>query len=167
MYRSKTAVWIGAAVLIVFFAAISVFIDFRSGRSSSVKNIVRVGQAEFDVEVALTDKERAQGLSGRAYLPQSSGMLFIFDLADKHSFWMKDMKFPLDIIWIRSENFRARVVGFHENVMPEPSRKSSELTLYYPQEPVNWVLEVNAGAISKHSIKVGDSVEWLVLPAVK
>src|SRR5918992_1579604 len=59
---------------------------------------VTIGDASFVVELAVTPQERAQGLSGRPGLAPGTGMLFIFGTEDLYSFWMKDMRFPLDMV---------------------------------------------------------------------
>ena len=105
------------------------------------------------VELADTAVKRAQGLSGRDSLPENRGMLFIFPEETLPTFWMKDMKFSLDFIWVRG----AKVVTLHPNV-PSPEATATDLALYSPSEPIHFVLEVNAGFIAKHHIAVGDSI---------
>ena len=64
--------------------------------------LVAIGEASWPVELAVTPEERSQGLSGREVLPEGSGMLFVFE-GDQHlSFWMREMNFPLDMVWIDS-----------------------------------------------------------------
>ena len=113
---------------------------------------VRVGRAEFNVDVANSSVSRARGLSGREPLREDEGMLFIFERPDTYSFWMKGMKFPLDIIWISD----GRVVEISENLPPAifPNLKT-----YSPTQPVNMVLEVNAGTVRSRGIKLGDPLE--------
>jgi len=100
------------------------------------------GRHEFMVEVADTITSRARGLSGRAGLTENQGMFFIFGSQDMHGFWMKDMKFPIDIVWIRGE----KIVEFAENAAPEPADK---------------VLEIKAGLAEKLELKVGDKIIFL------
>ena len=114
----------------------------------------RVGAHSFDVEIASTAPARAQGLSGRDGLPENGGMLFVFPSAGKYGFWMKDMKFVLDLVWIHGDH----VVGVTENVLPESGRTIFTLTSYYPPEPVERVLEIPAGAVKRYGIAVGDNV---------
>ena len=77
-------------------------------------------------------------------------MLFVFPQPAQHSFWMKDMNFPLDFIWIR--NSRVTQVSTHVPATQPP------VTLA-PDQPIDQVLEVNAGFIEKYGIKVGDAVQ--------
>jgi hypothetical protein len=67
---------------------------------------------------------------------------------------MKDMKFPIDIIWISGDE----VVGIDENAEPEPGKPLSDLKIYYPPREIDSVLEVNAGTAEKYNLKVGDTV---------
>lgn len=106
------------------------------------------------VEVSSTPAEMEQGLSDRAVMDINQGMLFDFGLApSKVAFWMKDMKFDLDFIWIKNN----RIIFITENAQaPRPSLEN--LPLYYPPEPVDQVLEVNSGWTEKNNISVGDAV---------
>lgn len=115
---------------------------------------LRVGEIEFRIEVANNNVTRTKGLSGRESLGENEGMLFIFEKPDTHSFWMKGMNFPLDIIWISD----GQVVEISENL---PPAALPNLTVYSPHQPVNMVLEVNAGAARDKGIKAGDSIELL------
>ncbi|MEK7167375.1 MAG: DUF192 domain-containing protein, partial [Patescibacteria group bacterium] len=69
------------------------------------------------------------------------------------SFWMKDMRFSLDIIWIKDD----MIIGFEKNVQPQPL--GEELRVYQPESFVNYVLEVPAGFVDGKGIKIGDKVE--------
>lgn len=111
-----------------------------------------VGEHAFLVESADTPILRSKGLSGRENLAENRGMLFTFDMPGVYSFWMKGMKFPLDIIWIKGE----RIIGFSENISPDNSRPS---IIYNPPDVVDKVLEINAGLVEKFGIKVGDRID--------
>ncbi len=116
------------------------------------RNIVIEGQ-EILVEVADTDAKRTLGLSGHSALADGEGMFFIFDKPHKYSFWMKEMLFPIDIIWIR-EDFT--IVDITENAEP-----SSYPNLFTPREKALYVLEVSAGFANQKELKIGDMVEML------
>ena len=125
-----------------------------AGTSSSTPSLV-IRTATVTVEIADTPALRTQGLSGRASLGAAAGMLFVFDVDGRPSFWMKEMKFPLDFIWLRD----AVVVGIHENLpSPEASTPDSALPTYTPSIPVDSMLEVNAGFVKQYGIQAGDSV---------
>lgn len=106
-------------------------------------------------EIARDPVARARGLSGRKSLPELGGMLFSFDAPDSYGIWMKDMRFPLDIVWMRDN----RVVDLVENApVPEGGVRDSHLAVFTPDVPADSVLEVNAGFVSRYNIKIGDRV---------
>lgn len=106
------------------------------------------------VTVANTQAERVKGLSGAKGLRPQEGKLFIFDTDAEQGIWMKDMNFPLDIIWI-DKNFK--IVHMAENVDP-----STYPEIFYPRTDARFVLEVNAHFVSNYKIQEGDT---LSLPA--
>jgi uncharacterized protein len=108
-----------------------------------------------NLEIRRTLEERKKGLSGKLSLGEDDGMLFIFPKADIYKFWMPDMNFAIDIIWIEN----GVVVGMHENVSNEFDRKNPKF--YTVSTPAKYVLEVNAGWSEKYGLEVGDKVEFL------
>ena len=115
-----------------------------------------VAGATITLEVAQTLQERAQGLSGRDSLASNAGMLFLFEGLYRPSFWMKDTRFGLDFLWIAGTT----IVDTTENVPPDTG---GALPTYQPAEPVDKVIEVNAGWIAQHggaSALIGTSVEF-------
>jgi len=128
-------------------------------RTTELKtNEVKIGNNVFTVEVADSILSRAQGLSGRDSLKNNHGMLFIFESPASYGFWMKDMKFAIDIIWIADDT----VVGFVENVPPPTGMGLDGLRQYSPPRPVGKVLEVNAGTVNAKGITVGDTVDMMI-----
>lgn len=119
---------------------------------------LRVGQATIKVEVAQTEQDRRTGLSNRDSLDPGVGMLFVFPDTKIHQFWMKDMRFPLDFIFIRDNV----IVDILKNVPnPDLNTASSELSIYQPVVPINMLLEVNAGFTERNMVKVGQSIGLL------
>jgi uncharacterized membrane protein (UPF0127 family) len=115
--------------------------------------VVTIGDARFSVEVVDTPGQRAQGLSGRPALKQGTGMLFIFDAEGAYGFWMKEMQFPLDLVWIDSE---CSVVDLTLGAPPPaPGQTQSDLPTYTPNAPVLYVLEINAGEAEAAGIAPG------------
>ena len=112
---------------------------------------VTVGGIAVRAEVAETPAARERGLSGRSGLGEGEGMLFRFATPDIYVFWMKDMRFPIDIIWISG----GRVADITENAMPP---EDGTLPQYYPKFPVDAVLEVRAGFARAHGIAPGSPV---------
>jgi len=116
---------------------------------------IQIGDKVITAEVADTDSLRQRGLSYRENLEADSGVLFIFDTPQIPFFWMKDMNFPLDIIWVNEDT----IIDIDKNVpFPEKDTPLNQLPKYSPKEKVNYVLEVNAGFTDKYSIEMGDVV---------
>lgn len=136
--------------LLIFAIIIGILAVFRG---DFIPNTVTLGGKQFSVGVAKTPSEREQGLSGRKSLPQDSGLLFIFDKPDKYGFWMKDMNFPIDIIWISEEN---KIVNLEKSLTPGTYPK-----VYYPNTSAKYVLEISAGQAEILNLKIGDNVEFL------
>lgn len=115
---------------------------------------VRIGEKTFSVELALTDEQQALGLGERDSLATNAGMLFVFKPAQTPAFWMKDMRFDLDIVWI----FDGKVVDISRRV-PAPGSNAlpQNLPTYSPKIQIDYVLEINSGAAD--SIRIGDRVE--------
>lgn len=119
---------------------------------------ITIGEAKLQVEIADTPETRSQGLSDREKLDDGYGMLFVFDSNDtkRPGFWMKNMNFDLDIIWIKQN----QIIGISPNVPKpaDPKILNSNLPIYYPPSDVDSVLEVPSGWSTQHQIKVGDYV---------
>lgn len=112
---------------------------------------VKVGEKIIEVEVADEINEHWLGLSHRKSLPEDTGMLFVFEKKQERSFWMKDMNFPLDIIWINDD----RVVKIDKDCKAEGGYPKIKHNSIYP---VNFVLEANAGFANMNDIKIGDKL---------
>ncbi|MBX4181475.1 DUF192 domain-containing protein [Candidatus Parcubacteria bacterium] len=111
----------------------------KQGSTSRFADTIDIiaGDVPIHAEVAQTNEELEQGLSGRTSLSPHTGMFFAFDNPGKYGFWMKDMNFPLDIIWL-DENMM--ITGIERNVTPETYPK-----VFYPTRDIKFVLEVPAG----------------------
>lgn len=114
---------------------------------------VRIGDLTIPVEIADTQETLEKGLSGRLHLPKKQGMLFLFPIPDEYAFWMPDMNFPIDLIWIDASR---HIVGFEQSMQPEKDLKNPRY--YTPPEPVEYVIEVNAGFVKKNGLTVGQEV---------
>lgn len=113
---------------------------------------LEIGERHLAVAFAVTPGEQAQGLSGTDSLPDGKGMLFIFPTDASLPFWMKDMRYGLDIIWIGSDK---KVADITPNLQP-----SSYPNSFGPRVPVRYVLEVPAGFAKQNGIQVGDVVTF-------
>ena len=124
--------------------------------------IVKIGDAKFDVELAMNPAQRAKGLSGRSILDENDGMLFVFSEDSATQFWMYGMKFPLDIVWISSS---CKIIDITYNAEhPENPNSSEGLVLYSSKLPATYILEINAGEAVFHNINIGELVEFLNFP---
>jgi len=101
------------------------------------------------VEVLTTDEERQMGLMFRDSLPNDRGLLFVFDTADFHSFWMKNCKFRIDIVWLDDER---RVVHLAQKV---PPCRRDPCPTYMPLRRARYVVELNAGQARREKAVVG------------
>lgn len=121
------------------------------------KKEIKIGTKSLLVEVSDTQETRNKGLSGRETLGENEGMLFVFESKNiKPAFWMKDMKFSIDIIWIK-DNKVAQITK--EIPAPTPGTEDRNLPLYIPDAPIDYVLEVNSGFSDKNEIKAGDPID--------
>jgi uncharacterized protein len=129
--------------------------------SPSQAKALTIGDKTIQVEIANTKDLREKGLSGRSSLPNNSGMLFVFDSKQVTPiFWMKGMLISLDMIWISGN----AIVKIDKNIpVPPPNTPDTSLTEYSPNQPVDYVLEVNSGFSDQNNIKIGDNV---VLPTL-
>lgn len=140
--------------LLAFFVLFIIFISFNSFRIFYPANInlVEVGGEKIMVDVANTPESRTLGLSGRKSLENDEGMLFVFDQPSKYSFWMKDMNFPIDIIWLDESK---KIVHIKKDARPELYPES-----YAPRGDAKYVLEVVSGFSEKNNLKEGDKVKF-------
>jgi len=123
---------------------------------------VRVGSASFTAEVAATPASRATGLSYRDAMADDQAMWFDFGQPAMTSFWMKGMRFPLDMVWVGDD---LRVIEVTANVpSPSPGTPEGQLPLYRPASPFRFVLEINAGLAARHGIAPGATVAVDAVP---
>ncbi len=111
---------------------------------------VEIGGVLLNVEIASTSADQQRGLSYRDSMAPDHGMLFVFQQAGMWGFWMKDMRFSLDIIWFDSQ----RTVVFMEQDLPPCTPQ--ECPIFTPTENAMYVLEVNAGFVQAHGVSLGD-----------
>ena len=109
-----------------------------------------IGDTQIVLELARTDAQKTLGLGGRTELDADHGMLFINTEEGEYGFWMKDMRFSIDILWLAEDG---RVVDIKENAPPD-----SYPRVFAPRSPARLVLEVNAGFASSHHVNIGARV---------
>lgn len=137
----------GVALLSVILATVTVgYLLFP--QPETIRIVIR--GVTLIVEVARTTADQQKGLSGRDSMPVDRGMLFIFEHEAVWSFWMKDMRFALDIIWFN----RDRVAVFILQGLPPCNPQ--DCPVYTPTSTSLYVLEVNAGFVRTHELSLGD-----------
>lgn len=151
MKKNKKLKKIHIIILALFFVA---YVFLKINYIRYPKADLMLGEQKIEVQIARTDEHRYQGLSGRDYLLENTGMLFVFDEADQYAMVMRDMNFPIDIVWFLNN----KVVDMAPNVPVEYVRDDSELIRYYPRTKANYVLELPAGWLDKNPIKIDDEV---------
>ena len=119
--------------------------------TTTVQIITTERTYNITAEVAATQEQQRIGMMHRTYVGEDQGMIFVYQDEDYRSFWMKDTLIPLDFVWIN----KGRVVEITQNVQPQDYQPPQTLS---PQQPVDQVLELNAGAISKLGISPSQSV---------
>ena len=102
-------------------------------------------------EVADTKSSRELGLSGRQKMRDNEGQLFVFDVPGRYGFWMKDMLFSLDIIWINQNGI---IVEMERNITPESYPKT-----FMNKSSASYVLELNAGIAEKQGLYIGSKIK--------
>ncbi len=136
----------------LFLGSLFIFRNQTESVPSEKKTQIQIKGVKIDVELAILPNKQARGLGGRNNLPGNQGMLFLYDTPAIYSFWMKDMEFPIDIVWI-DENYR--IVDITKNISPDTFPQS-----FQPLKPVQYVLEVNAGFADRNNLIVNDVIDF-------
>lgn len=144
------------SILILYFIYNYFVFKVSKNLSQNKFSFIEINNNKIKVEIASDFLKRVKGLSGREKIKEDEGMLFIFEKPDIQKFWMKGMKFGIDIVWIKGN----KVVGFIENVLPEPGKLDFELKIYQSPEEVDKVLELKQGGVKRFKIKIGDEINF-------
>ena len=142
---------IGGLVIVLIVAATYWFTQLDRYE----QKVVTINDTDFIVDVVRSLPQQIQGLSGRQALELHRGMLFEYNDAKVRDFWMKGMNFPIDIVWIQ----HGRIVGYEEDVLPpEEGELDTHLSRYSSEFPVDLVLELQAGAVTRFGFFEGMEV---------
>lgn len=141
--------------LLVFPILFSVLISLKVEKRKFVPVFFPDGFL-ITAELAVTDEERELGLMFRAQIHPDQGMLFVFEQEGYHSFWMKNMKFPLDLLWLDRGK---RIIHMESHV---PPCQEIPCPSYSPDLPALYVLELKAGSIEEHGLKIYDRLEFIL-----
>lgn len=140
-------------VFLLLAGAVAIYFLLLS-RANTTKTQMKIGSTVISVDIADNIITRAKGLSGSPKLTYDQGMLFIFPNKARQAFWMKDMLFALDFIWINDD----RVVQINTDIQPPGMTGGIPVTVTSDTD-INNVLEVTSGFIKKYNIKVGDKIK--------
>jgi uncharacterized membrane protein (UPF0127 family) len=117
-----------------------------------VLRTIRLAGIDVFADVSDTGPKRELGLSGRDNLAPDRGMLFIFKYPDTYGFWMNEMKFPIDILWIDENKI---LIDYVSNLSPQTYPK-----VFYPKQKALYVLELPSGFADTNKVKVGQKLEF-------
>jgi uncharacterized membrane protein (UPF0127 family) len=137
---------VGATVAVVLVSVILLLIGFGK------RVQVTIGHQTVLADVADSSPARYNGLSGTTGLKDGQAMLFVFDYPSTWPIWMKDMNYPIDVIWLDKDK---TVVDVASDLSP-----SSYPNSFASKQPALYVLEVNSGFIKRHDIKVGSAANF-------
>jgi uncharacterized membrane protein (UPF0127 family) len=142
------------ALIAFIITGVLLIILFSSGGLLSKKATATFGSQKVTLEIADSEKAREKGLSDRATLAENHGMLFLFDEPGIPAFWMKGMKFPIDIIFLNNK----KIVTIFKNVQPPKTTSEIPTNYYQPTYPSDKVIELKAGATDKYKLHTGDTI---------
>lgn len=158
----KKSTWIVGGIILVIIgifvfrtivsAPTPVSEDTVTAEISYTKKDVTIGNSLFTLEIANTPVLRERGLSYRESLAQNTGMLFVFDTPSLHYFWMKDMNFPIDVIWLDQDK---KVVHIEHSLSPSTYPKS-----FGPHTNTQYVIELSAGEAKRSGLTLGNTVKF-------
>ena len=115
------------------------------------QSLLRIGGQRFHTTVMRTDQQLEEGLSDTDSLPTDEAMVFVFKADGKWPMWMKDMSYPIDILWLNSGK---QVVHIVKNAQPSSYPK----TEFIPDSPSRYVIEIASGMVDGTGVKIGDPV---------
>lgn len=142
------------SILVSILGIVGVSLWQFKPKSEPKMGVVKIHDQTIKVEVADSIDKRALGLGNRDSLADNQGMLFLFPDLSFPSIWMKGMRFPIDIIWLKDD----QVVDLAANV-PPPRAGELRLESYTPKEQANQVLELNSGKAQNLNLKIGDTIK--------
>jgi uncharacterized membrane protein (UPF0127 family) len=138
--------------LIIIGFLVGIFFLQKPEIKKPISSTLKIGTTTLNIEVADTDIKRIKGLSGREGLAENSGLLFVFEKEGYQQFWMKDMKFPIDMAWLDKNK---KIIHIESNVSPETYPKT-----FTSQTPALFVLETPANFFTSHQIPIGTQAEF-------
>ena len=140
---------LSVVAFVLVLAGLFYFGSIRGVSQSPGASVILDGKT-ISVSIADTEAAREKGLGGRTSLGLDEGMLFVFPKEGKYAFWMKDMRFAIDIVWLSKDSI---IIYMKENISPDTYPAS-----FAPNSPAAYVLELPAGYAESHGVRIGDKV---------
>jgi len=148
--------------LTIIFSNFFLQFNYLSGYKLKENNIVsedtsevEVGNKKYNLYIAKTYQDMTKGLARFDSIKDNEGMLFIFDTPGNYTFFMKDMKFNIDIIFI---DIDFKVIKIYQNVKKDSYKSPKDYEAYKTYEPAKYVIELNEGEVLKNDLKLGDFI---------
>lgn len=141
--------------IFVFLLIISLSCTGQAGREEFVRIFFPQGH-EVVAELAVTEAQRQRGLMFRDELSENQAMLFVFETEGLYPFWMKNMKFPIDILWLDKDR---KIVHIEAEV---PACPRDPCPSYAPSQVAQYVLELRAGWAKRHGLRLYDRLEFIL-----
>jgi len=139
---------IAAIVILVALAGVLVIAPFTQSQTT-----LQVGRGVFSAQLALNDADREKGLAGVTALPANKALLLAFTSDSKWQIWMKDMKIPIDIVWLNSNK---QVVY----IVKDAPVSGGTNVIYTPQADARYVAEFATGTVDNDAIKLGQTATF-------
>lgn len=139
--------WVVPSIVSLAIVAGGAFLWWQMSQSQA--SLQLHGQ-RYHILVMRTEAELQKGLSGTDSLPEGQAMVFVFASDSKWGMWMKDMNYPIDIVWLNADR---QVVHVVKNAQPS----SYPDTTYTPDVPARYVIELPSGTIERTGIAIGDA----------
>ncbi|VAW32793.1 hypothetical protein MNBD_CPR01-263 [hydrothermal vent metagenome] len=150
MYYRKNILY-GAVLFILVLGSVVLYNNFYRTTKRIEPATAHAVAGSMRFEIATTTSAQERGLGGRINIPDNYGMLFVFTTSKKYGFWMKDMKVPIDIIWLSDKGV---ILGVEKSVSPK-----TYPYVFYPPKPVRYVLETRAGETIERGWSKGTIVQ--------
>lgn len=140
---------LGSVILLFLLAAVT---PGPAGAQPDFERVCFSGEC-FTVEIADTPEARSRGLMWRSELPEGQGMFFDFGVSGVYYFWMKNVPFPIDMVWLDDD---LKIVHVEKDV---PPCRQDPCPTYGPDLSARYVLEITGGAFDRYALQVGDQAE--------
>lgn len=143
----KRAIWTVVSIVVVLLMIAAVIVT-----RSQTRTVVKLGTGTFSARIAKTDAARMKGLAGVTALSANQAMLLAFKTDARWQVWMKDMKIPLDIVWLNNDK---KVVY----IVPDAPYQAGTGTVYTPSADTRYILELPAGTVARDGITIGQTAK--------